>query len=314
MATYFYKVTEMVTMPLFTDNMWDRSGVLTPDTNIVPLTPISRAMATKHFNQICQEQAVELAKLANDKDKKLFVFWSGGLDSTAVFLLLREVLDKDKLVVVYNEESVVEYPGFLENNVFGVYETVILDMFALWKTVKECCGKGIIVTGEISDQLFGSMVYLNHNAEELQKPWGSYGNSGFGRSKRINEFVDGCPRNITTVAEMLWWFNYAMKYQFVQLRMLIDNEVTILNNNIIHFFDTTDFNDYAVATDIQEKIPGFDIKNYKMPLRHVIANLSGDTVYAYNKPKVPSLARRYGRISKNLISKSIDTNWVRGYR
>jgi hypothetical protein len=304
----------MVTMPLFTDNMWDRSGVLTPDTNIVSLTPISRATNANPFDKLCQNRATELAKLAKNTDKKLFVFWSGGLDSTAVFLLLREVVDRQLLVVVYNEESAIEYPGFLEKNVFGVYETVLLDRFALWKTVTECATKGIIVTGEISDQLFGSMVYLQHSTEELQKHWGSYNNNVFGRSKRINEFVENCPRKIETVAEMLWWFNYAMKYQFVQLRMLVDNEITVLNNNIIHFFDTDLFNDYAVAVDIQDKIPAFDIKKYKMPLRHVIASLSGDTVYAYNKPKVPSLARRYGRMTKNLVSKSIDTNWVRGYR
>lgn len=309
---YFYNASEMVTIPTLTSNLWDRAGILTPNTSIVPLTPISTATNSKSFSALCEERSEELANLAKATGKKMFVFWSGGLDSTAALLSLRETLDTTQLVVVYNEQSELEYPGFLESNIFGAYETVLLDTLASWRTVEECCSKGIIVTGEISDQIFGSGHFTRIPKEELKKHWTLY-HPAFTASKLVHTYVESCPKRVNTVAEMLWWFNYTTKYQSVQLRFLLDNEVSVLNENIVHFFDSTGFNDYAVSADIEEKIPDFDVKYYKMPLREVIASLSGDNTYAFNKPKIPSLRKSYGRFSISLVAKTIATDWSRGY-
>jgi hypothetical protein len=309
---YFYNVGELVSIPTLANNLWDRTGVVTPNTQTVALTPISAATNAKAFACICQERAEELANLVKGTDKKLFLFWSGGLDSTAAFLLLRAAMPKGKLAVVYTEHSELEYPGFLDSNIRGAHETIVLDRFASWRTVKECCEKGVVVTGEIGDQIFGGSHCLRLSQEELQKHWTTY-NPLFTKSKLINSAVENCPRRINNVAEMLWWLNYTLKYQYVQIKLLLDNEVSILNKNLVHFFDSAGFNDYAVCADVTDKMPRFEIKKYKLPLREVIAELSKDNVYAFNKPKIPSLWKDYGRFSRSLVAKTVATDWVRGY-
>lgn len=93
------------------------------------------------------------------------------------------------------------------------------------------------------------------------------------------------------------------------MRMLLNNTASKLNDNIFHFFDTVEFNNYAVSTPMQVKIPKYDCRNYKYPLRELIAKLSGDNDYAFNKPKVYSWGGAYSAP----LATAIDTNWNRHY-
>jgi len=291
--------------------MHDRTGIITPDTAIATLTPVSKITSTKSFSDICHKRAAELASMVKDNDQKISVFWSGGLDSTGVFLCLREQLPANKLVVYYTEKSKEEYPGFFEKYIEGSFEAKQFAMLTIWKAVEAAVKDGIIVTGEIGDQMFGSNIMLQYTPEQLKAPWQTC--DKFETVDNFTAFVENCPRHINTVAEMLWWVNYSLKYQWVQLRMLQDNEVTRLNENIFHFFDTPEFNDYTVSASIEEKIPNFEVKNYKYPLREVIYSLSKDAHYAFNKPKEDSWAPNYGKFARSRVATAIDTNWVRSY-
>ena len=289
----------------------DRTGIVSPSQNIVTLSPIGKIITPKPFAEICNDRAIELSNLVKDNDKKLNVFWSGGLDSTGVLLSLREHLPANKIVVRYTSKSKEEYPGFFEQNIHNTFEAKEFSMFTIWTAVEDAVKEGIVVTGEISDQVFGSKMMLDFSQDELKAPWQTC--NKFNNIENFALFVENCPRQIATVAELLWWVNYALKYQWVQMRMLQDNEVTILNENIIHFYDTPAFNDYSMSTSIEEKIPDFDVKNYKYPLREVINNLSKDANYAFSKPKEGSWAPNYGRFARRRVAFSIDTNWVRQY-
>jgi len=310
---YYLDASQMVYIPAFFErNMWDRTETLTPNTTIKCITPIGAVEATPNIYDICMSRAKELAEVAKKEGKKIHVFWSGGLDSTTVFLALREVTDAKDLVVMYTKASLKEYPGFFEAYIHPIYETYEFSMNSVWLAVEHACSNGVAVTGEIADQLFGSVMYIGKSVDELQQPWRNF-NVNLCKQPAVENLVFACPTKVTNVAEFLWWFNYSSKYQNVQLRMLVDNTVTVLNKNIFHFFDTAEFNNYSVSTPIEEKLPGFDTKQYKKPLRDVIHSLSGDFEYAYNKPKVRSLVPVYGKYSRSLVAKTIDLNWVRGY-
>ena len=310
---YYFNSKQMLLMPFFAEsNMWDRSETLTPNTSIQCLTPIGQYSNNLDLNNICLTRAKELADIALAQDKKLYVFWSGGLDSTSVFLALREVVSPKHLGVCYTEASLEEYPGFFESNIKDVYETKLFSMNCIWEAVDFACLNGIAVTGEIADQLFGSVMFINKTPNELQAPWQQL-DQALAVNERVNNFVSACPIKVENAAEFLWWFNYATKYQNVQTRMLVDNTHSVLNKNIFHFFDTKEFNDYAVSTSLEEKIPGYNNSNYKKPLRDFIFKISNDKDYAYNKPKVRSLVPVYGKYSRKRIAKTIDLNWVRGY-
>jgi len=299
------------TSKMLSSYIHDRTGVLPSCGSVVTLAPIGRVTNTKPFSELCKDRAIELSKLVKDNDKKLSVFWSGGLDSTSVLLLLREQLPTNKIVVYYTEKSKEEYPGFFEKNIHNTFETKEFSMFTIWRAVEEAVKEGIVITGEISDQLFGSHTIREYSQEELKAPWQTC--TKFNDIEHLAMFVEKCPRPISNVAELLWWVNYGLKYQWVQLRMLQDNNVTVLNENIIHFFDTPEFNDYSMSTDIEEKLPDFDFKQYKYPLREVIYSLSKDANYAFTKPKEDSWSPNYGKFARTRVATSIDTNWVRAY-
>jgi hypothetical protein len=258
------------------------------------------------------DSASRLAELVQGTDKKISVFWSGGLDSTAVLMCLREVLPANKLVVMYTPESIAEYPGFFEQHIQGVFETFQFSMGTVWKAIEFGCTNGIAVTGEIGDQIYGSVLYLERGKEWLMQPWEQF-DAEITDNESYQRFVQACPQKITTTADYLWWVNYSMKYQLVQCRMLLDNTVSKLNENFYHFFDTQGFNDYAVSTPIEDKMPGYEIKSYKKPLRDVIYQLSNDANYAYTKPKVRSLVPAYGRFSMRRRAIALDTSWKRYY-
>jgi hypothetical protein len=311
---YYFDRNQMLLIPAFSEhNMWDRTETLNPNTSIKCITPIGQVNSLLDVHSICFLRAKQLAELAAKEDKKLYVFWSGGLDSTTVFLALKEFLEPKRLGVMYTKASLEEYPGFFESHIVDKFETKEFFMSRLWDAVDYACLNGIAVTGEIADQIFGSVMFLGRSPEQLQLPWQEF-NAGLTKEQKVHDFVGACPVEVNNTAQFLWWFNYATKYQNVQLRMLVDNTHSILNKNIFHFFDTKEFNDYAVSTNIEEKIPLYDNSSYKKPLRDFIFKVSGDANYAYNKPKVRSLVPIYGKYSVKKIAKTIDLNWIRGYK
>jgi len=293
--------------------MWDRNKIITPDSEIALLTPVGKLVESGDVINICINRAKELAALAQNTDKKVHVLWSGGIDSTAVLLCLKEVLPSSKLVVMYTPESLVEYPGFFEQHIKGAFGTFQFSLGAAWKAIDFACNNGIVVTGEIGDQIFGTVLFLGKDKEWLAQPWENF-DAGLTASESYQALVGACPQNITTIAEFLWWVNYSMKYQLVQCRMMLDNTSSVLKQNLFHFFDSKAFNDYAVSTPMEIKMPEYDTNKYKKPLRDVIYNLANDAAYAYTKPKVRSWVPKYGRLSSRKSAFAIDTDFKRFYR
>lgn len=293
-------------------SMWDRNEIITPNTQIQLLTPVGELVQPASIYDICMNRAIELAALVQNTDKKIHVFWSGGIDSTVVLMCLREALPANKIVVLYTPESLAEYQGFFEQHIQGTFETFKFSMGTIWQAINHACENGIAVTGEIGDQVYGSVLYLDRGKDWLKQPWENF-NESLTASEDYQKFVQACPQKITTTAEFLWWVNYSMKYQLVQCRMLLDNTVSELNKNFYHFFDTKAFNDYAVSTPMEDKMPAYELEAYKKPLRDVIYQLSNDATYAYTKPKVRSLVPVYGRFSQRKRAFAIDANWKRYY-
>ena len=311
---FYYSIKHKLTYDKILDlaGMWDRNEIITPNTAIKLITPIGAVIEPTDIHDVCMGKATELASLVQNTDKKIHVLWSGGIDSTVALLCLREVLPANKIVVMYTPESLVEYPEFFEQHINGVFETFKFSLGTTWKAIEFACSNGIAVSGEIGDQIFGSVLFMDRDSAWLTSPWENF-SSELAANKSYQRFVAACPQKVTNIAEFLWWVNYSLKYQVVQCRMLLDNTCSVLNQNMFHFFDSKGFNDYSVSTPMEVKMPGYDTKNYKKPLRDVIYKLSDDAVYAYTKPKVRSWAPVYGRLSMRRYANELDTSWTRRY-
>ena len=223
------------------------------------------------------KDAVEQIK-KSAKDKHICLLWSGGIDSTLVFCALVE--ENIPFTVLTDENSKREYPFLYEKIVKGGYncDYKVFGPRGLIDLLKLAEEKNyVFVTGEIGDQLTGSMITMRYPYEQRSmsmkdvietdlfcKP-GDASNrfvtkyhpvliDGYNGTQlaikhcedTIYEFLGTTPEN-TTLSEFLWGLNFIFKYMLVMLRLY---QVGLYfegdNKNTIHFFNTVKFQQWAM--------------------------------------------------------------------
>jgi hypothetical protein len=233
------------------------------------------------FRDVALKRASELKRISEIKNKKLFLFWSGGIDSTVALFSLLEV-GAQNLIVSFTKESISEYQlcfdkyvKSLTNVLFKPEDTSDL----ILKNLHDC----LFVTGEIGDQIFGSNLFITVNPQVLNKEWSYVVNKKIFSETEI--FVSKCPVKIKTVKQFLWWINYALRYQLVSCKFPLAVKELSLDKNLFNFFDSDDWNNWAVSTDMEEKFLGEKLRNYKMIAKEFIYNFTKDNDYKNNKLK-----------------------------
>ena len=135
----------------------DRSDVLKFPVKMKSLFPLPKMRETKHcYEELCNERAKELIVRAERLDTSLYVFWSGGIDSTCVLVSLLKYASsaqRERIVVLLTEGSITENPTFYCKYIRGRLrrESAVIFPYLIGT-------KNIIVTGEHNDQLFGSDI------------------------------------------------------------------------------------------------------------------------------------------------------------
>ena len=101
-----------------------------------------------------------------------------------------------------------------------------------------------LVTGELGDQLFGSdLMFRNTWRPNLLKPFVDVMPQPFLDAIAVQ--LDKAPIAIKDTAELLWWSNFSLKYQFVQYRMY--SQGLDPRSNTYHFFGHADFDRWAIT-------------------------------------------------------------------
>lgn len=146
----------------------DRTGTLTRRSPVKILRPLAPRLPTftKQIEQICDERALELIARATREHRKIAVLWSGGIDSTSVAVaLLRNIPETEwkSIHILYTDRSKEENEAFYEwlrmhttMNYLG--ETINEIYRPLADSQSSSVFLPLIVTGEIGDQIFGSML------------------------------------------------------------------------------------------------------------------------------------------------------------
>jgi hypothetical protein len=85
--------------------------------------------------------------------------------------------------------------------------------------------------------------------------------------------------------------NFVLKWQAVKLRLVshapTPELVSRMATNVLHFFETAEFQDWAVMTD-EDKLHD-DWYSYKLPAKKLIHEINGDDYYLKWKTKYPSI-------------------------
>jgi NH3-dependent NAD+ synthetase len=74
------------------------------------ITPIGELCTPKTIGELCYDSVNQILNASDNK--KLYISWSGGIDSTLVLAEFLKIVPKDRIVVLMNDYSIQEYTHF----------------------------------------------------------------------------------------------------------------------------------------------------------------------------------------------------------
>jgi hypothetical protein len=263
--------------------MYDRTGAIPHFLNMDPeYSKIPFGATNKCFRQIAEERAKYLISL----DRPINVSWSGGIDSTfTLFCLHHFAKEKDQVRVYATYNSVIE-SGYL-------FDRYIKNRMPYKIKVNSSADKNyqsdeLYVTGQPSNLLFQpSLPFKSERDSILKIP-----NTEFIQKNALKLFeevledsvidflkpsIDRIRRPINTLQDLRWFINFNFCWN-------INNAHGVRDRNIISFFGTDDFQRWSIHnTDEPSKIG--DYSDERWQIRELIAEYTGDKLYAKNKRK-----------------------------
>ena len=285
----------------------DRSGTLpSPLKLTAPKIP-----SVGSFNETFENVADARAAALWDENKKISVFWSGGIDSTTALVALLRTVPTNRLsdlTVHYSDASIDEYPQFYADHIDGkltVAKTPLTktptdryladDMFTsnTTKEIAKALKTSLVVTGELGDQCFGSSAFAN-DQDRISSTVGDFlaQEDFLDIRDEIDALSDACPIEIKTVPTLMWWWNFTLKWSEVRYRSLTAVNDPASFANVRHFFDTDDFQRWSIAND-NLKIKSTPA-SYKFTAKDYIHTFAKHDTYRDEKLKIGSLGVRWG--------------------
>lgn len=280
----------------------DRTHTLDTGFAYQVLDPIPPAASEPRlFGDLCDARGEELVELALRIDREIALFWSGGIDSTAALIAIERAAERHGCVgrirVMLSLSSVQEYPRLFLDRIHGRlrYRAVSHPV------ADDLDPRRINVTGEHGDQLFGSQLlrtYVQRGVafepwedslplvmiERLRDPFAA---------RRVYRYLlpvlTSAPVPLRTLFDAMWWFNFALKWQDVMLRLIAGRgtDAHAAYGATHHFFRTPEFQAWALANT-----PGTVVSpwsTYKQVAKRYILDATGDRTYFLEKEKEDSL-------------------------
>lgn len=236
----------------------------------------------------------------------LYVWWSGGLDSTAILLtLLRnskfiELLDSGQALIACNESSALEYPAFWQKTVKHLPQVESdLALYMVPATYH--------IDGVWADELFGNYQAEHYpiSAGEPQSRLRSALSEMTHQTRTIGLFLDQAAElealfPATTIFQRLWWLEFALSYQDANLRVYYNgsNQSTgkqtrdRFNANLpFRWFAHPSWSAWAMQRQLANKFVNY--RESKNELREYIFSLTRDREYFATKNKEYSQGKLY---------------------
>ena len=261
-------VTTECTPYMFVNRMYfyrfitnDRFDFLTKY-SLIDWKPCGEAISPQVFsmsydiNELIDCRARELL----DKGKKIYVLYSGGVDSTTVVTaLLKNKLRDEQVEVVGTKESVKEnlfFADFLSKHHIPFH---VLDWHNIMPFI-ESQNDYIVTNGWGADQLF-HFGMASWRPELFNKDWvegtkivyserGQYDYWRYNANsiEILRDYLDHVfPAPIRTFSYYCWFWNFCMKYTFIRNVTSMEANTEYLRQNNYPFFITTDFSNWAAS-------------------------------------------------------------------
>lgn len=256
----------------------------------LPIKKISSVIQT--YSDACNTRAKEIINLAELNDLKIYILWSGGVDSTAVLtsLLLNSSEDQQKrFVILLTQSSIKENLNYFNNFILGKlkYETAI--------TYRTLLKSGhIIVNGECQDQLymlFGDRLYTDDEIQVQATPdtfTKTFLEKPTFEKKLVEDYMYLAYQSAKSVGvelkeiwEYIWWILFCFVLQANDVRnfMFVDDpfDPELISQNIITFYSSSKFDQWAMQR----------VQNHKdlPPINKFYKKESKEYIFAFDKNK-----------------------------
>lgn len=293
----------------------DRTGTIRTPMKTVSIFPLP---TFKTFSQpleaVCDARAQELLKKASALGVRVYLFYSGGIDSTLMLVSIfkqANAAQRDNITILLTEASILESPSFFHDHICGKFALEVSTMFPYLLGTK-----GLFVGAEQNDLVFGSdflrPFIKKRGLEKLLRP--------YNRDVMISHFTDRledtpnaskeaafyvelfeklknkAPMPIQSNFDFFWWISFCLKWQFISVRMLAftaDRNASLITKDYVrdyytHFYDTEEFQLWSM-NNLDKRIKS-DWKTYKWPCKDIIYDYTKDADYRDNKTKKGSLS------------------------
>ena len=234
----------------------------------------------------------EILDRAYNDVKHIYLLWSGGIDSTAVFVSLLKSIREDQkkmLHIVMSPRSIDEYKLFYERYVKDKFDILWTNKNNYEEVYRTAIKRGYTLTGDCGDQIYGSHIthtlpfWFNDYRDYLRKQ--IYPNQNI--DSLIGQFETTFKEygmDIQKVHDFVWWMNFSCKWDIVSNS--VKHITKVSNGNEIAFFDYKDFEIYAL--NIPHDIHVSEFREYKKDMKKYIYDFTGDEEYYRTKMKIGS--------------------------
>lgn len=279
----------------FSNNPWGVQHDITDHVdhhfNIRTKTPYHYRQESRSFGDLCLHTAQQIAAMT---DRDIAVFWSGGIDSTALLTAMLETVEHSRLVVVCNQGSIDEFPSFYDHKINGKVRTIAPAL--LHKNYQDFFS----VTGDGGDTVWGVIdsSFWSKYSDRVRQPWQDcIDRTIMSDLDFVEQFNSWSGVDIRSWLDLRTWFYLCCKWQDKCMRPYFLRK-NITDQDIVSFYDTDPSFQVWTMNNL-DKIIGAHWQDYKMPAKEFIYQYHQDIGYLRNKSKEESQLLKPDLITKD---------------
>lgn len=256
------------------------------------------------------ESITVAADAITKENKKVFVMWSGGIDSTLMVIsFLLNKTPTDQITIVCNNDSIRENYNFYFNHIRKNFSLISTEF--LIQESKSKILDGIILQADHADLIFSSSL-----GRSIQTLFGEdYLNLKITRKnlfpflekRAYDDISKNCfydlvletskksPVEIKTIRDFAWWYSFNFRWQHnrEKFRARINP-----NNDYRTFFSHKEIQKWSIK-NLTDKTDLDD----KTEFRKIIEEFTGDTEYSKYKNKWPSVTKHLATNSAHALTR-----------
>lgn len=247
---------------------------------------------TGNTNYTIEEALNEEISRIYNMNKKIYIMWSGGVDSTSIICsFIQNGFDKSNIFILYNDSSINEYPLFYNFLLEQKWNLIKFDYFTLYDLLNNIISddNNVLLSGIHGDKLFEGVFVKNYEFSNWK--YFLIENDAKHHIPICEHILKSLDVNPTTTADFLWVIHFALSwgeslaFPFMRKNYLLPFSTSIFQDICIQRIKTRNsYGSYEMANP----------KFYKPELKSIIFDVTKDENYMNMKQKVYSFKQLKG--------------------